>query len=374
MNWNLRKMTTALAVSCAAFTNFMHAAEDTQLRNLENRVSSLEQRRGSNCVINPPARCFSCDRADVFIDASVFVWQATESGMEYAQKTLGNTDNTASSNSFKKPQFDWDWGFKLGAGYNTPHDGWDLFLQWTRFHPSRTHRFSSVPAIAGNAVVPLLSPNTQLSGDETTTASASWKFRLDMLDLELGREFYTSRWLTLRPFAGLRSAWIHQRTKVDYDSVTTAVVTPINVDVNLKNNYWGMGLRAGLDSEWGLGRGISLYTEMSGSLLLGHFNIFESQSGFDTVGVVPGTTSFSEKFRATRFVYDLGMAIRYQQFFCCERYEFMAQLGWEQHMFVNQNQIQKTYTSTTGLPSTIFVTNQGDLSTQGVTLTLEFGF
>jgi hypothetical protein len=315
--------------------------------------------------------------------------------------------NTSGSGRFKKPHFEWDWGFKLAAGYNTPHDGWDIFLQWTRFHPESMHSSTSVPTFGAatpassitGVVYPLLLPaSTGIQEGSNQgepfgpgyAASMHWKFRLDLLDLELGREFFVSKWLTLRPHAGLRSAWLHQRSKVTYSGLIDESGTSVTneqiptIDVGLKNNFWGMGPRAGLDAQWGLGCGWSLYSELAASLLLGHFNIFEIQEpAIDTttgLGVTGSSETFQEKYRAMRAAFDLAMGLRYQQLFACDRFGLMVQLGWEQHLFINQNQLIRLATSHTVHPSTVNgyaftpVTNQGDLGTQGVTLTVEFDF
>ncbi len=400
MDWNLKKLWPAAAASIVAFTGFVNAADDTQMRNLENRVCALEQRRGSNGMINPAARPKVDDGVDLFVQGSVFIWQANQSGLDYALNWHNDAtpagSNTSGHGRLKHPHSKWDWGFKVGAGYNMCHDGWDLFLEWTRFHPERGHASTSVTPFGltttnTTAVVyPLLLPIN--IGDTTSafgpgySAAMTWKFRMDLIDLELGREFFVSKWLTIRPHAGLRSAWLHQRSKISYGGLEDSLAQISEIQVGLKNNFWGMGPRAGLDAQWGIGCGWSLYSEFAAALLLGHFSIFEIQqpavdSTFTTGLAIAGTSlSFAEKYRATRAAFDLALGLRYEQLFCCERYGLMVQLGWEQHLFINQNQLTRlAHEFTTNAPvpnANAFtpVTNQGDLNTQGVTLTVEFDF
>jgi len=412
MDWNLKKLWPAAASSLVAVTSFINAAaDDTQMRNLENRVSALEQRRGSSGMINPPARPMVRDGADLFIEGAVFIWQANETGLEYAMKwnDFGTTANTSGSGDIKHPHSHWDWGFKIGAGINMPHDGWDLFAQWTRFHPEREHAVTSVPAFNAstppNAVVyPLFLPMNTGSDDGTVggynqfgpgfSAAASWKLRLDLIDLELGREFYVSKWLTLRPHIGLRNAWVHQRLHIEYDGLIDNQAAPVQIPalyVNLKNNFWGLGPRAGLNTQWNLTCGFSIFGEFAASLMLGHFNIFESQSPAintaDGSALTPATCCqpnnsevFRDEFRAMRAALDLAIGLRYQTTFSCDRYGLMLSLGWEHHYFFSQNQLYRL--ATTGAASNnpanryafTPVSNQGDLNTQGVTLTVEFDF
>ena len=340
--------------------------ESTDLCTLEERVCALEQ---PCCTINPSARLYSCEKVNLLLSGSALYWQASEGGLDFAMRNPTLSDTNQGKHSFKIPHSEWDWGFKLGADYLIAHDGWDLFLQWTRFHPESAQK--SAAAIMG--ITPLLSPNSMLGLADA--AKTRWKLRLDLIDLDLGREFFVSRWLTLRPFAGLRSAWILQHLECSYTNTEILPDVFQTIDVGFKNNYWGLGLRAGLNADWGLGCGWSLYSDLAGSILLGRFSLYETQDAWNLTSgaLIPGgLASYRDNFRASRFVFDLSLGVRYRNNLCCNRYELMAQLGWEQLLFFNQNQIEKIAASSSG--GSISVNNQGDLSAQGVTLTLGFGF
>ncbi len=95
MQWNLKKMLPLAATSLVAFTSIVNAegnnngngnynsqngngngnGNNAQMRNLENRVNALEQRRGSSGMINPPGRPQVRDGADIFIFAD---WASLE--------------------------------------------------------------------------------------------------------------------------------------------------------------------------------------------------------------------------------------------------------------------------------------------------------
>jgi hypothetical protein len=44
----------------------------------------------------------------------------------------------------------------------------------------------------------------------------------------------------------------------------------------MKNNFWGVGLRGGLDTQWGLGKGFSIYGKLALSVLWGKFSILST--------------------------------------------------------------------------------------------------
>ncbi len=384
MMWNRKKLWPAAAAALVVLTSFLNAADDTQMRNLENRVSALEQRKGSSGMINPPARPVVKDGVDLFLQGDVILWQASESGLGYAV-TNNNSTTYVNGGSIRNPHFQWDWGFKVGAGYNIPHDGWDLFLDWTRFYASSSDTHTSAPS--GGAVFPSL-VNTAVLREGVpgpisagfASASARWRLHMNLLDLEMGREFYVSKWLTLRPHAGLRSAWLRQRYNVGYYNgpVLQAGTNVLgqNLYVHMRNNFWGMGLRGGLCANWGLGSGFSLFSDFASALLLGHFRIYQLETDTST-SPIQTRLNVSSKYRATRATVDMAMGLRYEHTFANDSFGLMVQLGWEQHLFFSQNQLSRFFgTNLTGVHnySGVFATNQGDLNTQGVTLSIKFDF
>jgi Legionella pneumophila major outer membrane protein precursor len=423
---------TALAVSLVALTGFKkdNDSSHTHYEDLNTRVTNLEKASVGNPPLTPAARPVVQNGADFFFQGSALYWQASESGLDYAMTWRNNIPTDGASPDFggkgtlHHPKFKWDWGFKLGTGYNMAHDGWDLFLDWTRFHTQKQNAHcgnncpgsssSVTPFIPGDnpssVVYPLLFPANMIPGPTDTDsccnenigpgylACMDWRVRLDMIDLELGREFFVSKWLTLRPHAGLRDAWINQRGSVHYQGNIISETTAADFAIALKNNFWGIGPRAGIDGQWGLCRGFSLYSELAASLLLGYFKISEFQtpslavpSGSPagpiiaaptTVAIAGSDQSFREKYTAARMVADLALGVRYQTSFYDDSYGLMLDIGWEQHMFFGQNQLTRLTRSlspaafTTNQNNNAFtpVTNQGDLSTQGVTFTAKVDF
>src|ERR1700722_20092866 len=135
MNWMFKKMCPTAALSLVAFTSLLNAADDAQIRNLNNRVTALEQKKGgSGGMINPPARPVVTDGVDIFITGEILVWRAREDNLDYAvqldQVPTLNGVNSGSGVHFKGK---WRPGVRVGIGYNMPHDGWDLNLIWTNF-------------------------------------------------------------------------------------------------------------------------------------------------------------------------------------------------------------------------------------------------
>jgi len=378
MQWNANKMWQTAAASLVAMTSYLNADYDNaQMRNLENRVSTLEQKKGANGMINPNGRPEVRDGADIFITGDALLWQAHEGGLGFAiESELAHLDTPLDHSSVENPHFKYDWGFRLGAGYNLPHDGWDLYADWTHINMRSHHEEAGEE---GEFLWPMwIHPASPFSLNVVGEAEARWKMHLNVIDLDMGREFFTSKWLTFRPHFGLRSAWIRQSYDVDYEGIYTPAegnLNPIKVGdeikIDLNNKFWGIGPRFGLDTQWGLGTGFSLYGNASISLLYGFFSSYfhELDRRLNGIGVPYAATHNS--FRQTTAVSDLQLGLRYDHMFSNDRFHFNIQAGWEHHMFFSQNQFVRFVDN---IEKGNFVVNQGDLTTQGWTLSARFDF
>lgn len=355
-------MWPAAAASLVLFTSLAQAdADSAQLRNLENRVSALEQRRGASGMINPPGRPQVKDGSDLFVTADFIYWNAHENGLPIAIRNEGST-TTLSDADVAYLDFQWDPGFRVGLGYNMPHDGWDLSLNYLRFitHAHRHTRAEGNEADFNSQGIELDHFNTK--------SKARWKMHLNQIDLTLGREFFVSKWLTLRPNFGLRTDWISQRLKSNYNGF--GYIVTHNANIHQKNNFWGLGVVAGLDTQWGLGGGWSIYGNTAFSILYGFFH---NDIDEDTV-TVEDFVDLDGSYRTSRVIADLALGLRWDHMFDRDRFHFSIQAGWENHIYFGQNQFLRFYSNTTDNNLGGVFANQGDLTLQGWTLAARFDF
>ncbi len=371
MQRNLKQAWLASAASLVALTNISFAdANDAQVRNLENRVTALEQRRGANGVINPPGRPQVRNGSDLFVKADVLLWQAHEDGLPLFIRNEGQ-DADLSDADVKGFDWDWDWGFRVGVGYNMMHDSWDLFLNWMRIYGNaEKHRHVDED---DDALWPCLTDPaatlgaTNLGTGWYTKAKGHWKVQLDQVDLEMGREFYVSKWLTLRPHFGLRTDWIRQRTEMHYNRYHAT--SGKDYEIHMHNKFWGLGIAVGLDTQWGLGCGWSIFGNAGFALLYG-FHEIDRRDELSN-GTEDDFVDIDDSYRASRAVSDLQLGLRWDTMFDHDRYHFRIQAGWEHHVYFAQNQFPRFVNT---LAQGDIIGNQGDLTFQGWTLSGRFDF
>jgi hypothetical protein len=377
MQRNLKKMWPAAATSLIAFTSLVNADTDSaQMRNLENRVNALEQRRGACGMINPPARPQVKDGADLFVFGELLYWNAHEEGLPVAVLQKGSTVNLSKA-QVKNVSHDWDFGFRVGLGYNMPHDGWDLSLAWLRFNTDgdktvHTNSSEVIFSTRAHPADPLASSTTAVAS--FSKAKSHYRLRLNQLDLDLGREFFVSKWLTLRPHFGLRADWVRQKWDIKYkNSNLVGVGFPNEADVKYKDRWVGMGLEGGLDTQWGLGCGWSIFGDLTAGIVYGFHRLGFKDTDTpnqltDTSGVY---ANVSERLRVSHAILDLMLGLRYDAMFNCDRFHLGLQIGWEHHAYINQNQFP-VFVNAIALGTN--VANQGDLTLQGWTLGARIDF
>ena len=358
-------------IALGSLSSLQADVTDAQMRSLENRMSAMEQKKGSNAMVNPPGRPQVQDGVDLYFVGDWLIWQGHENGTAYAVKSKEeqSTATTLYNSSIKNLHFDWDMGFRIGVGYNLPHDGWDVVAGWTWFQ-------NNASGSANKKEGALLSSNpldlSELDITGYNSARSNLNIKLNMINLDVGREFFVSKWMTLRPFMGLRTIWINQDLSATYKTpIPTSSVKSIYSQAN--NDYWGLGLHSGLNTQWGLGAGFSLFGNTAITILNGFFDITSYKTTQYKDGTHNDNLSNDDSFRIGRVVAELAMGLRWETLCANDHCHFEIQGGWEQLMFFGQNQFKHfngSYASNAGS----YFANQGDLTFQGWTISARLDF
>ncbi|MBX9924402.1 MAG: hypothetical protein K2Y01_09860 [Rhabdochlamydiaceae bacterium] len=368
--------TTLLLTSSLGGVNYLQAdVSDAQMRSLENRVGVLEQKKSSNSIITPPGRPQVRDGAEVFINTDWLIWQPRENDTAYAVKTKAvQPESSALYNSEEKQlHFKRDFGFRLGIGYNLPHDGWDLVANWTWFQDKAKGSITAGKGLLYSTdAFPIANPTIAGFG----FSNAALRLKLNMVDLDLGREFFVSKWMTLHPFIGLRTAWIYQKLRTNHNEPSFTDDLPSIITSMLSkadNDYWGLGLHSGLNTQWGLGAGFSFFGNATISILNGFFQVRDYQMSKLSDGTHLDYINNHNSFRIGRMIAQLASGLRWETMFANDGCHFQIQAGWEQLMFFGQNQFSHFFGDSLTTAGNYFA-NQGDLSIQGLTLSTRFDF
>ncbi len=299
---------------------------------------------------------------DLWIEGDALLWVSSLDGLSYAVKSDRTT--SLSHAHVKEPDFDWDWGVRLGLGYKLPYDKWDIFINYTYVH---AHAEGGVSDEDGAVFPQWQAPFGLTAPIYATHAKAHWNANVNIGDIELGRDCFVANWLSIRPFMGVRGLVIDQDYDVRYTG-GTAVPAGDRDKVSLDNDFWGVGIRLGFDSLWGLGAGWSLYGNGAASLLSGHFSIHEHERVEEAEVTRVNLSNHVDNVIVTA---EMALGIQWDYLFSKDSYHFGFKFGWEFNVFFDQNQLVRFVGDTA--PG-LFVRNDGDLSFQGLTFGMRFDF
>jgi len=316
---------------------------------------------------------------------------AVESDVESASQT---SRYNIVNGDYKNPDFKWEWGFKVGLGYNSACDVWDVGIVWTRYR-GKASSDDSTDSDDNKTLLPIWSNQaTSMAPLFASGIDTNWRLDLDLVDLELGREFWVGRRLSLRPHVGLRIAYLKQDYTIDHKGGSwlagnNSLLPPLpdgppqdqNNEVDINNDFKSIGVRSGFDTVWNLGCGFAFTGNMAFSILYGRFSVDHDEDDTQATDPFSKTRIFEadESFRTSVKATDLALGFQWSTLFCDCAYGFTVGIAWEHHLFENQNQMWRVSKALADNMSTKYRSNnfnqqRGDLSTQGWTLTLVFDF
>lgn len=313
---------------------------------LDSRISELETAWPNQ---NPQ------ESGKFFISAALLYWWTDEVGLTYAME--GNADQTsAGQRTWLDTKVKPDTGFKIGLGTFLPHDQWDLFLQLTHLH-SRVS--ISKMSTGGKVLFPAWNNPTNQPGGFVDKVHGHWRLHFALIDLELGRTLNLTDFFSLRPHLGMRYAIVRQKYLLHYEGGT--LFPDGDSFIIMNNKCLFPGIRSGLDIKWNMKKGWGFYSNAACSLLYGNMYTHEDKKAPE------GETSYHLIDRGYMgiAIFDLGFGLEWQKKFACDRQQVSFQFGWEEHLFLGQNNFFRFLKP--GTFSDIYRSHES-LDLQGITL------
>lgn len=303
-------------------------------------------------------------------------WKAYLQGLNYA--TSGSADNNTfvpvgtnvNEGVTARPNFSFKPGFKLGLGGPCLHDGWDVRGDYTWLGGSGMN--SGISAKTNSGLVSLFNitfPDGLVKSVNARRANSSFSQQFNIADFELGRSFFISPNLILRPHLGMKTAWIQESVRFNYtvapnnatftyNSVTQTVVTASMIR---DQNMWGLGVRTGLNGDWKFNRNFGFYGKCALSALWSDFHVKSRDlTGATGTGVTTNLNTHQSVIQVTPVI-ETAFGLAYTAWTSDENYRFMVRGSWEQQAWLNMNHMTRTQLN-------------GNLTMQGFTLDFNFTF
>ncbi len=323
--------------------------------------------------ITPSAR--GCPEEDgLKIIGEFLYWRAFEDNLLVAanETTSGPSDSTSQNTTLITLQPSFKPGFRVGAGYNATYDDWwvDAIYTW---YQTRTRVSATNPNVLMNnnpGIVSLIFADP-IGGTVVFAGfvDSRWKLHYNVIDLELGRNFYISKNLSLNPFASIRGSWMRQSIHSSAVGITQSqfiLFTPSIATSSQKQTFWGVGPRLGLNTHWLFGNsGVGFFLNGSASLLYAGFSYDNFTSFQNTEAPFKLVEEFSHtsykriNANAELFLgFDYGHCWKDEALFLNVYAGYSATYWWGQNRMFTSNNLYSA----------------GDLIFHGLTLGFDFEF
>ncbi|MCP5505826.1 MAG: MOMP family protein [Chlamydiales bacterium] len=302
--------------------------------------------------------------AEPYVEADFLYWKVAEEGLAYAATGFGDPNAPL---QYRGKVYDLDFegalGLRVGLGLNLAHDGWDLFLRYTWMYSNASDSVTADPNKDPLRPIWFTGPDFLFSGG-LESASARWDIHFNVVDLEWGRNFYISRFLTLRPFFGLKGYWMDQTYKVRQVGPVQGLVATHRIKSEKDN--WGLGIRFGMDTCWYFVKNWSVFADFA---LTNSWSRYDHQRKDHLDYHVSGETNTQIHLIHDAYdmipILELGTGVRWEMWFAEDQMHALIQAGWEEQVWWGDNHF---------LVAAVNDYGKGNLMTQGLTLRFRFDF
>jgi len=306
---------------------------------------------GPDWTITPGAGPCVARGWDAHVTAEFIYWTSREDNLGFAiLEHVENGDTVTGYGKVLHPDWHFEPGFKIGVGILYDHDSWDLTVDYTWLRVNNTKKSESIEDTLTQRIRPL-GDSAAFAGltQPILSASAFWELDFNALDVELGRNFFISRYLKLRPHFGLKGTWQDQHYQI-----TARDQTLVSEDKN-SMHYWGVGIRAGMDTIWHFNQCFSLLGDVAVTGIWEKIEV--DRKSQEEIRI-------ENNIHTLKPVVELFLGLRYESWFCCDRYHYALDGGWELQWWGGQNQFFNQ----------VVEAKCGDLNLNGFTLRFRFDF
>jgi hypothetical protein len=282
-------------------------------------------------------------------------WYAKENAAPYARKYELISDGSEASTpatvgvtrSLATLDDSWDPGVRVGIGWNTGCDGWDLSLFWTYYKNTSSGSFSAPefnstsPVSVGDFGIEVFAPTFDgITNNAFSKLGSNWINRFNEIDFVLGNKVWWSHSFAIRPYAGLRGAWTRTRIEINgKDGPKGDIKTLTQVSNRSEDRIWGVGIVSGIDPTFYLTNCFSIYANLGFSVQWGKFEEKNTGSVYTENSKVSGintdySNNYSFDYCLMSSILDTGLGLRWESTWSDSQYRSNFDIGWEHHVWM----------------------------------------
>jgi hypothetical protein len=289
-----------------------------RLASLESELDAMRETQYAPIKMDKGSAC-SCCRPGLIVAADLLYIQPKRGGLDFAIADPNTDDNV--QGPVQSIELESNAGVRGSIGYRTV-SGWEIAFTYTHFDTDAD--WSVTEPAGGQLWLTRSAPGSFNNDADTAFATAGLDY--DLFDLEAGYTIHPAQCLPVRLFGGFRGATIEETFGVRYAG-GTVVGERIQHQSTQVDAY---GLRAGAETQWQLGYGLSVFGRAAGSVLMGDFSITDIEDERDFAG--QGDVAVTYHYSDVVPVLDAAAGVSWQTG------RMTWQLGYEMTAFFNLDQ------------------------------------
>lgn len=324
---------------------------------------------------------------NTYIFGDILYMKGYADGMHLATRRGMKPDNVADK---KVVTFDseWEWGARVGLGRKLKsHDDWELYATYAYYHGHAENSTRAGEAGSRNGQYCATCPRqpwSTLLGSQVFSAKGSWHTDVHVIDLNIGRWYEPSSHVKLRPYLGGRGVLLDLDVIARYDGAWKDAqdsVVERGTNFNGHSGLHGGGIRTGSNLAWLFNTNWSIFSDVSVTLLWGHFKIKEKFKGGETTSgsLEPFTETYSKNFSSIRTNIEASVGLKYDTCFKDGERTLSIFFGYELSKWYRANElftVNRIIQNESGTPSAVYLEDpiSNDIGFHGFALRAKVGF
>ena len=191
-------------------------------------------------------------------------------------------------------------GFRFGVSIGKLKKDWELQSTYTLFHAKNSS--SPTGSEDGNSIKDTIYSQNQIVGPPgalSINPYASYSLNYNVVDLLLRKTFTTDSFISFTPCLGLLGTWQKEQLKVNTNQMENPDFVGFEAttvyQMLTKQHFWGLGPKAGIDTQWHFVKDFSFVGALNVSLLWGAFNNERIDTYLETTPTSFGTVAMQHE-------------------------------------------------------------------------------
>ena len=317
---------------------------DDQIRDLQAQIQEIRVMAESKQIgaKSPAGYPKIEDAVGLRFEIGGLYQNAVLGGTEYAYIAITDDPDSDLGNyhaEMFQPEAKMSWGVNGAISYYCQQYGYELKLRNSYYDLSTE---SHIERTSGNYIYPLNYLNDELIEVYAQTGSSNLNVTYDLLGLELQKSFYVNRYFSIDAIGGVLASWTWFTHDIQFEELFFEgeyADSDWFLNRHDHSSWFGVGPELGLNLNFMLGEGFSIFFNNTGALMYGNFDVEFRQDSFFLNGeqeVAPQTRVKASDHRIMPYVQSF-MGLAYEFYAGKDKNFLKIRAGYNTQYFINAN-------------------------------------